>query len=62
MGLREIFWSTKDAVTGEWRGLRCEELNDMYCSANVIRLVKSRRMRWTERVARMSREEMGAGV
>jgi len=62
MGLRKIFWSKNDAVTGEWRGLHYEELNDMYCSPNVIRLVKSRRMRWTGHVARMSREEMRAGV
>ena len=62
MELRKIFWSMKDAVTGEWRGLHYEELNDMYCSPNIIRLVKSRRLRWTEHVERTSREEMRTGV
>jgi len=40
-------------VTGEWRKLHNEELNDMYCSHNIVRVMKSRRMRWAGNVARM---------
>jgi len=40
-------------VTGEWRKLHNEELNDPYSLPNIVRVVKSRRMRWAERVARI---------
>jgi hypothetical protein len=40
-------------VTGEWRKLHNEELNDLYCSLNIFRIVKSRIMRWTGHVARV---------
>jgi hypothetical protein len=51
--LRKIFGPKKDGVTGEWRRLHDEELNDLYSSPNIIRVIKSRRMRWTGHVARM---------
>jgi len=40
-------------VTGEWRKLHNEELNYMYCSPNIVRVIKSRKMRWAGHVARM---------
>jgi len=43
-------------VTGEWRSLHNEELNDMYSLPNIVRVVKSRRMRWAAHVARMGED------
>ena len=43
----------KDEVTSEWRKLHDEELNDLYCSPSIIRVIKSRRMRWAGHVARV---------
>ena len=40
-------------VTGEWRKLHNKELNDLYCSTNIVRVIKSRRMRWAGHVTRM---------
>ena len=57
--LRRIFGPKRDGVTGEWRKLHNEELNDMYCSPNIVRLIKSRRMRWAGQVACI---EEGRGV
>jgi len=51
--LRRIFGPRRDEVTGEWRKLHNEELNDLYCSHNIVRVLKSRRMEWAGHVARM---------
>ena len=51
--LRRIFGSKRDEVTGKWRKLRKEELYYLYCSPNIIRMIKWRRMRWAGHVARM---------
>jgi len=51
--LRRIFWPRRDEVAREWRKLRNEELNDMYCSPNIFRVIKSRRIRWAVNVTRL---------
>jgi hypothetical protein len=51
--LRRIFGPKRDDVTREWRKLHEEELNDLYCSPNIVRVIKSRRMRCAGHVARM---------
>jgi hypothetical protein len=56
--LRRVFGPKRDEVTGEWRKLH-NELNDLYSSPNIVRVVKSRRMRWAGHVARMGE---GRGV
>ena len=53
MVLRRIFRTRRDEVTGEWRRLHNEELNDLFSSPNIVRVIKSRRMRWAGHVARM---------
>ena len=50
---RRIFGPKRDGVTGEWRTLHNEELNDLYSSRNIVRVIKSRRMRLAGHVARM---------
>ena len=55
-----IFGPRRDEGTGEWRRLHNEELNDLYCSPNIVRVIKWRRMRWAGHVARMG-EERGGG-
>jgi len=52
-GLRRVFGPKRDEITGEWRKLHNEELRDLYSLPNIERVVKSRRMRWAEHVARM---------
>ena len=54
--LRRIFGPKRDGVTGEWRKLHNEKLNDLYCSPNIVRVIKSRRLRWAGHVARMEEE------
>jgi hypothetical protein len=56
MVLRRIFGPRRDEVTGEWRRLHNEELNDLYLSFNIMRVIKSRRMRWAGHVAHMGEE------
>jgi len=56
MVLRRIFGTRRDEVAGEWRRLHNEELNDLYSSPTIVRVIKSRRMRWTGHVARMGEE------
>jgi len=56
MVLRRIFGPRKDEATGEWRRLHNEELNDLYSSPNIVRVIKSRRMRWAGHVAHMGEE------
>jgi hypothetical protein len=57
--LRRIFGPKRDEAAGEWRRLHNGELNDLYLSPNIIRVIKSRRMRWAGHLAR-TREERGA--
>ena len=54
--LRRIFRPRRDEVTGKWRRLHNEELNDLYSSPNIVQVIKSRRMRWAGHVARMGEE------
>jgi hypothetical protein len=51
--LRRIFGPKRDEVTGEWRKLHNKELRDLYSAPSIIRIIKSRRMRWEGQVARM---------
>ena len=57
--LRRVFGPKRDEVTGEWRKLHNEEISDLYSVPNILRVVKSRRMRWAGHVARMGE---GRGV
>ena len=58
--LRRVFGPKRDEFTGEWRKLRNEELNDLYSLPNIVRVVKSRRMRWAGHVAHMGEDIGGA--
>jgi len=51
--LRGILGPKRDEVTGEWKRLHNEELNDLYCSPNIVRVITSKRMRWAGHVAHM---------
>ena len=57
--LRRVFGPKRDEVTGEWKKLHNEELSDLYSLPNILRVVKSRRMRWAGHVARMGGGERG---
>jgi len=57
MVLRRIFGPRRDEVTGEWRRLHNEELNDLYSPPNIVCVIKSRRMRWAGHVAHMGKEK-----
>jgi hypothetical protein len=59
--LRRIFGPKSDEVTGEWRKLNNEELNGQYSLPNILRVIKSRRMRWAGHVARMGKGEVCIG-
>ena len=56
--LRRVFEPKRDEVTGEWRKLRNEELNDLYSLPNMMRVVNSRRMRYVGHVARMGEDRV----
>ena len=56
MVLRRIFGPRKGEVTGEWKRLHNEELNNFYSSPNIVRVIKSRIMRWAGHVAHMGEE------
>ena len=55
--VHRVLWRTfgvkRDEVTREWRKLHNEELNDLYCSLSIVRVIKSRKMRWAVHVAGM---------
>jgi hypothetical protein len=55
--LRRIFGPQRDKVTGEWRKLHNEKLNDLYCSPYTVRVTKSIRMKWAGHVARMGKRK-----
>jgi hypothetical protein len=59
VGLQHHVKKKRDEITGEWRKLHNEELNDLYCSPNVVQVIKSKRMRWAGHVARLGE---GRGV
>jgi hypothetical protein len=56
-----VFGLKRDEVTGGWRKLHNEELHNLYSLPNIIRMIKSRRMRWARHVARMGRRGMHIG-
>jgi hypothetical protein len=60
--LRRIFGPKRDDVTGDWRKLHNEELYNLYSSPNIIRMIKSRRMRWAGHVARMEEARNAYGI
>jgi hypothetical protein len=58
--LRSLFGRKRDEVTGEWSKLHNEELNDLYSLPNIVRVVKSRRIRWGDNI-KMDIQEVGGG-
>jgi hypothetical protein len=59
--LRRVFGPKRNEATREWTRLHNEELDDLYSSPNIIRVIKSRRMRWVGHVARMGKKEVHTG-
>ena len=59
--LRRIFGPKTDKATGEWRKLHNEKFSDPYSSHNIVRVITSRRMRWTGHVARMGKGQAYTG-
>jgi hypothetical protein len=57
--LRRIFGRKRDEVTGGWRKVHNEELHNLYSSPSIIRMIKSRRMRWAGHVTRMGKKNIG---
>jgi hypothetical protein len=51
--LRSLFGPKRDEVKRKWRNIHNEDLHDLYCSPNTVRVIKSRRMRWAGHVVRM---------
>jgi hypothetical protein len=51
--VRKIFGPKRNDITGDWKKLHIEDLHDLYSSPNIIRVIKSRRVRWAVHVARM---------
>jgi hypothetical protein len=60
--LRRIFGPKRDKETGGWRKLHNEELHNLYSSPGIIRMIKSRRTRWTGHVARMGEKRNAYGI
>jgi hypothetical protein len=60
--LRRIFGPKREEITGQWRKLHSEELHILYLSSNIIRRIRSRRMRWAGHVARMGEERKVCSV
>ena len=60
--LKKIFGPKRDEVTGAWRRLHKEEFNCLYCSPNIVRVMKSRKMRWAGHVARVGTGEVSYRV
>jgi hypothetical protein len=60
--LRRIFGPKEEEVTEDWRKLHNEELHKLYSSPNIIRMIKSRRIRWAGHVARMGRRGMNRDI
>jgi len=61
-GLKRIFGPKSDELRREWRKLHNEELNNRNCFPNIVRVIKSRRMRWAGHVARMESGEVYTGL
>jgi hypothetical protein len=59
--LRRIFRPKRDELTGEWRKLHNQELHDMYSSPSIVRIIKSRRMRWAGHVVRIGEKRNAYG-